>query len=108
VDLTARERELLAGSADAFAALDADIVALKAEVAALKAEVGELRTRVTAQEQRKVMTPKGVWHPDAEYEEGDACTDRGSLWLSVRRSRGCRPGSDANYWTMVVKNGAAR
>ena len=57
---------------------------------------------------RFAILSKGVWHPDAEYEEGDAATDRGSLWLCVRRLRGCRPASDANYWTMAVKNGAAR
>jgi hypothetical protein len=98
-----------AGATQREAALaEALLEAVAGELRSLKAEVGELKTKVAALEQRKVMSPKGVWHPDAEYEEGDAATDRGSLWLAVRRSRGCRPGSDTNYWTMAVKNGAAR
>ena len=66
--------------------------------------LSKLEARVAALEARKSMAVKGVWHPDAEYFEGDAATDRGSLWVCTRPTRGSRPGSDGS-WTLAVKRG---
>ena len=76
-----------------------------ASLEAIAAALHPLVARVDALEQRKNLVPKGIWHPDALYEEGDAATDRGSLWICTRRTR-AQPGSDGS-WTLAVKSARA-
>jgi hypothetical protein len=65
--------------------------------------VDQLGTAVAALERLKSFFYRGTWDASEEYDEGDFCTDRGSLWTCLAPTRS-RPGSNSD-WQLAVKRG---
>ncbi|MEQ8813546.1 MAG: hypothetical protein RLO51_16815 [Thalassobaculum sp.] len=79
--------------------LDQAIEAANKNVETLKA----LRDRVTELEARPVLKYVGTWNADTQFNPGEFCTDKGSLWHCNEPTRQ-RPG-DGPAWRLAVKAG---
>lgn len=68
-----------------------------------------LSTRIDKLEARaeKSLKYRGVWQAAENYQEGDAVTRDGSLWIATRGTRDKPAGPDTG-WQMCVKRGGDR
>ena len=65
----------------------------------LSARIDKLETRA-----EKSLKYRGVWQAAEVYQEGDAATHKGSLWVAIKGTRD-RPGTAASGWQLANKSG---
>jgi hypothetical protein len=73
---------------------------------ALEAKIDVLEARIKELEERPTIKYCGVWRDDATYDEGNAVTKSGSLWIARLNHIQSEPGNDGGVgWTLAVKRG---
>ena len=66
--------------------------------------IAALERHIAALEARPTMRYRGVWSAEQPYNEGEFCTDHGSIFYCRTATR-ARPGTSAN-WQLAVKRGS--
>ncbi len=88
-------------------ALSGMVRAMGSVTAGLLGEVARLEQRLAAVEGRKMMSYKGVYAAGHAYEEGDAVTHRGSMWVCCSPTSGApgEIGAASGCWRLAVRKG---
>lgn len=67
--------------------------------------IGQLMNRIDALEARPTLKFIGVWHKGVSYQEANAVSHDGSVWIALRATD-AKPGEPGSGWQLAVKKGA--